>query len=110
MFCHKCGERIWEGKSSCQKCGTDVPDAARTADGPGVSRLPAPAAALGLLAALAAGFAIGAWAYGPFRARPSGPEAVQHDKITPMDARDPSALVMGPARENLCPCPEKKSK
>lgn len=110
MFCYKCGERLWDGRTSCQKCGADVPREILEAEAPPTPKWPVPATVFGLLAALAAGFSFGRAAFRPFHPRPPAPAAAELDEITPMNVRDPSALVMGPSSDRYCPCPEKKAK
>ena len=110
MFCYKCGERLWDGRPSCQKCGIDVPKAVLEADAPPVPKWTFSMTALGLLAALATGFTLGRAAYRPLHRRPPVPAADELDVITPMNVRDPSALVMSPRDDQYCPCPVKKAK
>ena len=114
MFCYKCGERLWDGRTSCQKCGADVPRSILEAEAPPVPKWPLSAAAIGLVAALAVGFAGGRLVFRPLHPRPPAPAAApatgELDLITPMNVRDPSALVMGPSDDLYCPCPAKKTK
>jgi hypothetical protein len=110
MFCYKCGERLWDGRTSCQKCGADVPLAILEAENPPPPKLPLSATVFGLCAAAAVGFSLGRLAFRPFHRRARGPEAAERSQITPMDVRDPSALVMGPAGELYSPPPVKKTK
>lgn len=110
MFCYKCGERLWDGRTSCQKCGADVPKSVLEADAPPAPRWPASLTALGLLAALAGGFALGRAEFRTPRAPALGPSSPADDLITPLNVRDPSALVMAPLYDQYCPCPVKKAK
>ena len=110
MFCYKCGERLWDGRTSCQKCGADVSPAILEAENPSPDKWPLYAALLGLLAASAIGFALGRLVFHPLHSRPLVPETAESELITPMNVRDPSALVMGPREDQYCPCPAKKAK
>ncbi len=109
MFCYKCGERLWDGRISCQKCGADVPRDVQEAENPAL-RWPLSAALAGVLAALVAGFFGGRLAFRPFhpRTRPSMP--IESDEITPLNVRDPSALVMRPYEDLDSPAPAKKAR
>jgi hypothetical protein len=110
MFCYKCGERLWDGRTSCQKCGADVPLSVLEADAPSAPKWPLSAAAFGLLAALAVGFSAGRLVFRPLHPRPPVVPAGAPDLITPMNVRDPSALVFTGLREDqYCPCPAKKA-
>ena len=112
MFCYKCGERLWDGRTSCQKCGADVPRSVLEAEAPPPPKMPVSAALFGLLAALAVGFSAGRLVFRPFHPRPTvAPTAeasLETDLITPLNVRDPSALVMGPRGDLYCPCPAPK--
>ena len=110
MFCYKCGERLWDGRTSCQKCGADAPAAVLEDQAPPPARWPLTATLFGFLAALAAGFSAGRLVFRPFHPRPPISAPGEPDLITPMNARDPSALVMGPRGDLYCPCPGTKRK
>ena len=110
MFCFKCGERLWDGRTSCQKCGADIPQAVLEAANPSAPRWPVSMTALGLFAALAAGFTLGRVAFRPLHARPHAEAADEHENITPMNVRDPSALIFSPNDDQYCPCPAQKAK
>ena len=97
MFCYKCGERIWNGKASCQKCGTDVPSAALDESSPSAPLWPISAAAFGILASSALGLVLGIALSRSFPERPiEQPTDGSGDLITPLNVRDPSAMVMAP--------------
>jgi hypothetical protein len=109
MFCYKCGERLWDGRISCQKCGVDVPRAVLDAENPSARKWPVAMTALGLVAALAAGFALGRAAFRPFHASPRPAAPDEQELITPLNVRDPSALIMYLGDDRYCACPSKKA-
>lgn len=108
MFCYKCGQRLWEGRTACQSCGAILPGAAADAGeaGAAAARWSYKVTAYGLFAQLTVTAALGVLALHPYYQRWRGATLVEPASlITPLNVRDPSALVMAPTIDQNCQCP-----